>query len=53
MSPDGGLRLTRRQFQVFLHPPERILATAEQRGLKTAVNQTGLFWQLAALRRAA
>ncbi len=48
-----GLRLTRRQFQVFLHPPERILATAEERGLKTAVNQTGLFWQVAALRRAA
>lgn len=48
-----ALRVARRQFQVFLHSPDKILATAEQQGLKTASNRTGLFWQIAALRRAA
>lgn len=46
-----ALRVARRQFQVFLHPPEQILATAERHGLRTAVNETGVFWQVAALRR--
>jgi magnesium-protoporphyrin O-methyltransferase len=48
-----ALRLTRRQFQVFLHPPEWILATAEQHGLRTAFNEPGRFWQVAALERPA
>ena len=47
------LRLARRQFQVFLHSPGQILATAERHGLKTSSNQPGLFWQVVALRRAA
>ncbi len=46
-----ALRVARRQFQVFLHPPERILATAEERGLTTALNRPGLVWQVAALER--
>ena len=48
-----ALRLARRQFHVFLHPPERILATAEQHGLRVAVDQPGRFWQVAALERTA
>ena len=47
------LRVTRRQFQVFLHSPERILATVERHGLRTTFNRRGLFWQVAALRRTA
>ncbi|HEY8677055.1 MAG TPA: methyltransferase domain-containing protein [Candidatus Dormibacteraeota bacterium] len=47
------LRLARRQFQVFLHSPETILATVERHGLKATFNQRGLFWQVAALRRTA
>lgn len=46
-----GLRAGRRQFRLFLHPPEQILATAEQHGLRTALNQPGLYWQVAALER--
>jgi len=45
------LRLTRREFQAFVHDPDQILATAERRGLTTALNQTGVLWQVAALRR--
>jgi 2-polyprenyl-3-methyl-5-hydroxy-6-metoxy-1,4-benzoquinol methylase len=45
------LRLTRREFQVFLHSPAGILATAEQRGLKTTSNKTGFLWQIVALER--
>jgi 16S rRNA G966 N2-methylase RsmD len=48
-----ALRLTRREFQVFLHPPNGILATTERHGLRTVLNQTGSFWTVAALRRSA
>jgi magnesium-protoporphyrin O-methyltransferase len=47
------LRVARREFQVFYHPPNKILATCEQHGLKTVVNQPGLAWTVAAFRRAA
>jgi magnesium-protoporphyrin O-methyltransferase len=47
------LGAARRQFHVFLHPPARILATAEQRGLTTTHNSRGFFWQIAALERPA
>lgn len=47
------LRLTRREFQIFLHPPQRILATSEQHGLHTVLDEAGVFWIVAALRRAA
>lgn len=47
------LRLTRREFQIFLHPPKRILAISEQHGLRTVFDETGVFWTVAALRRAA
>jgi 2-polyprenyl-3-methyl-5-hydroxy-6-metoxy-1,4-benzoquinol methylase len=45
------LRLARREFQIFLHPPKEILATSEQRGVETVLNQEGLLWTMAALRR--
>ena len=51
--PEVVVRATRRRFQVFVHRPEQILATAEHFGLKTTLNQAGCFWQVAALRRIA
>jgi hypothetical protein len=48
-----AFRLMRREFHVFLHPPDRILATAEQHGLRTTFNKPGFFWQVAALERPA
>lgn len=48
-----ALRVARRQFQVFLHPPDQILAEATQYGLGTALNRAGPFWQVAGLRRTA
>jgi hypothetical protein len=46
-----ALRMMRRGFQVFVHRPERILATAESRGLTTTLDRAGIFWQVIALRR--
>jgi 2-polyprenyl-3-methyl-5-hydroxy-6-metoxy-1,4-benzoquinol methylase len=48
-----GLRLARREFQVFLHPPRMILAASEQHGLRTVFDRPGTFWTVAALRRVA
>ena len=47
------LRATRREFHIFLHPPKSILATSEQHGLRTVLNESGVLWTVAALRRAA
>jgi magnesium-protoporphyrin O-methyltransferase len=47
------LRVMQRQFQVFVHPPEKILAEAERHGLHTALDAPGLFWEVAAAQRAA
>lgn len=47
------LRVGRREFQIFLHPPAKIIATSEQHSLRTVLDRTGLFWTVAALRRAA
>ena len=46
-----GFRVIRLQFRVFLHPPALVLATVEQRGFKTRLNQPGLLWQVVALER--
>jgi 2-polyprenyl-3-methyl-5-hydroxy-6-metoxy-1,4-benzoquinol methylase len=46
-----GLRLARREFQVFLHPPQLILGASEERGLRTVFDRPGAFWTVAALRR--
>lgn len=48
-----GLRVARREFQIFLHPPRLILATSEAHGLRTVSDRPGAFWTVAALRRAA
>jgi len=48
---DVALRVARQQFQVFLHPPNKIIATVERHGLKTVSNQTSFFWVVASLRR--
>jgi magnesium-protoporphyrin O-methyltransferase len=50
---DLTLRIFRREFQVFYHPPKSILATCEQHGLKSFLNRPGLAWTVAALRRPA
>jgi 2-polyprenyl-3-methyl-5-hydroxy-6-metoxy-1,4-benzoquinol methylase len=47
-----GLRAARRQFHVFVHPPRRILAEAERHGLRTALDEPGRFWEVAAAQRA-
>jgi 2-polyprenyl-3-methyl-5-hydroxy-6-metoxy-1,4-benzoquinol methylase len=46
-----GLRVTRREFQVFLHSPDGIRYTAELRGLRALATQRGLFWEIAAWER--
>jgi magnesium-protoporphyrin O-methyltransferase len=48
-----GFRVMRVQFRVFLHPPDLILAAAEQHGLNTRSNHRGLLWQVTALERTA
>lgn len=46
-----ALRVARRQFQVFLHPPHQIVAVAGRHGLRTALDQLGVFWQVTGLER--
>jgi hypothetical protein len=48
-----GFRVMRVQFQVFMHPPDKILAVAEQHGLRISISQRGIVWQVAALTRTA
>jgi len=43
---NGGFRLTRREFHVFLHPPARIREEAEARGLTVSSDRPGLFWEV-------
>ncbi len=47
------LSLTRRGFHIFLHPPREIVATSRQRGLQPVLDQEGVLWIVAAMRRAA
>jgi len=48
---DLALRVGRRQFQIFLHAPDKIIATVERHGLKIVSNEASFFWQVASLRR--
>ena len=50
---DLALRIFRREFQVFYHPPKKIVATCQQHGLKTIFNRPGIAWAVVVLRRAA
>jgi len=43
---NGGFRITRREFHVFLHPPAGIRAEAEAHGLKARSDRPGLFWEV-------
>lgn len=47
------LSLTRREFHIFLHPPKQIIATAQQHGLEPVLDNGGLLWTVAAMRRVA
>ena len=47
-----ALRITRRQFQIFIHPADQILAEAARHGLRKALDKSGRFWQIAAAQRA-
>ena len=48
-----GLWIARRQFHIFVHSPDQILAIAKQHGLRTTLNRPGVVWQIAALERVA
>ena len=47
------LALFRRQFQIFVHRPREIMATAREHGLESVLDRPGAFWTVAALRRSA
>ena len=47
------LWLLRREFHVFVHPPKEIIATATRRGFEPVLDQRGVVWTVAALRRTA
>ena len=49
---NGVLALMRREFHIFVHPPQEIAATARQHGLEPLLEQTGVLWTVAALGRA-
>jgi magnesium-protoporphyrin O-methyltransferase len=50
---NGLLRLMRREFHFFLHPPQQIIATSEHHGLVPVLDQKGVMWTVAALSRVA
>jgi magnesium-protoporphyrin O-methyltransferase len=47
------LRLQRRDFRVFVHPPPALLAVLEQRGLRPTFRHRGLVWHVEGLERPA
>ena len=46
-----GMAATRREFRFFLHPMRQIEAVTREHGLKPAISQPGLFWQITAMQR--
>ena len=46
------LRLRRREFRAFLHPPARMLGVVEEHGLRQAYAHRPLVWQIAGFERA-
>jgi magnesium-protoporphyrin O-methyltransferase len=50
---NGGMRLLRRSFRVFLHPRAAIVAAAEAEGLRLVAGERGFAWEFVALRRPA
>ena len=47
------LWVTRREFHIFVHRPSEIVATSKRHGLAPVLDQRGVLWTVAALRRAA
>ena len=47
------LWVMRREFHVFVHRPSDIIATSERHGLAPVLDQRGVLWTVAALRRSA
>jgi magnesium-protoporphyrin O-methyltransferase len=47
------LWITRRGFHIFVHRPADIIATGERHGLAPVLDQRGVLWMVAALRRTA
>lgn len=47
------LRMTRREFHIFVHPPDEIIATSRRHGLEPVFEERGLLWTVTALKRAA
>ena len=43
--------VTRRGFHIFVHDPSRIFGVSQQHGLAPVLDQRGLLWAVAALRR--
>jgi hypothetical protein len=39
------VRLRGIEFQAYVHPPEEIVATVEQRGFRVAFDEHGLMWR--------
>ena len=48
-----GMAVTRREFRLFLHPVAQIWATGESHGLSRSASRPGVFWEIAAMHRAA
>jgi len=46
-----GLRLSRSEFRVFLHPTSAMLGVLCERGLEPAFAERGLAWEARGLRR--
>jgi hypothetical protein len=50
---NGGMRVLRRSFRVFVHPRAAIIAAAEAEGLRPVAGERGFAWEFVALRRPA
>jgi len=47
------LKLTRREFHIFVHRPDQIASTAQETGMRKVHDQRGTFWSVLAMRREA
>lgn len=45
------LRLRRMEYRSFVHPPARLIAAAERKGLRLAYEHDGVLWRIAAFER--
>ena len=47
-----AMRLLRREYRAFVHPPRAMLSVLEQRGFRATFARHSLVWQVAGLERA-